>query len=163
MDERPGRSRPSLPPLRSSLRGPAGRTRRPTQTPTEAQLPPAVRVLGTSLPPTEDRRARHRADAGVAEGADGRLHSGPPFRPPSHMSRVQIRATREGRERLPGREVLDAERDCLKLGPRRCHDVCECHRREPRFTRPCSYGNRPLRGGSRGRRGTASPAFFLAQ
>src|SRR5690606_1021105 len=38
-------------------------------------------------------------------------------RPPSHVSRVQIRATREGRERLREREVLDAERHRLKQGP----------------------------------------------
>ena len=98
----------------------------------------------------------------VAEGADGQLHMGPPRRPrPSRAPSSD--ESHQGRERRTAeREVLDAKRDRLEQGPASVTMGVNAIAPTP-LTRPCGYRNGPLTGGSRGRRETGSPAFFLVQ
>ena len=83
MGGRPGRSRPSLPPILSSAGGPAGKRRRPTKTRTSAQVSAAVRLRDDGARRRDDRLCTVGVAIPIVEGADGQLTIVPPPRPPS--------------------------------------------------------------------------------
>src|SRR5688572_12775866 len=83
MRGRPGRSRPSPPPIFSSAGGPAGKRRRPTKTRTLAQVSAAVRLRNQWVLRVDDRPCTDVVIMAMVDGAAGPLAIVPPPRPPS--------------------------------------------------------------------------------
>jgi hypothetical protein len=158
MRGRPGRSRPSLPPLLSTSGGPAGTKRRPIQTRTSTQAPAAVTVTGRGTPHAHDRRSQRRRRRRGRRGADGQPQMVPPLRPRSRAP--------DSERRSPGRETgARFGRTSERLTKSRLMPCC-CRGSAVRarlVRRSTGYRKGLLIGVRRGRRGTGSPAFFLLQ
>lgn len=84
---------------------------------TSAQVPPDVRVLGTSLPHTDDRRARHRRDGTGRRGGRWPAAYGSPSSAPLSCASTS-RESNQGRRKGPAvSKVVDAEQTAARRGP----------------------------------------------
>ena len=100
MRGRPGRSRPSPPPILSSAGGPAGKRRRPTKTRTSAQVSAAMRLRNQGVRWGDDRPCTSAIIIPMVDGAAGPLAIGPPPRPPRVETWPRTEASK-GREKTP--------------------------------------------------------------